>query len=75
MNPLIVLAAIALVPLACAALTGPLADLDAFRQRSKERDWLAEYHHGPVGSWDNQDDQDNQDDIMDRLIALTEKQP
>ena len=50
-------------------------DLDAFRQRSKEREWLDDWHHGPAGSWGSQDDQDDQDDIMDRLILLTEGQP
>lgn len=68
-------AIIAAIPVACAALTGPLADLDALVQRRKEREWLDDWHHGPTGSWDGQDDQDDQDDIMDRLIALTEKQP
>ena len=29
---------IAAIPVACAALTGPLADLDALVQRGKERD-------------------------------------
>lgn len=60
--------AVLLAPLAAAAAVPLMQEVDARRQSRRERDWLAEYHHGPSAAHDI-------DTLMEALEEAQEEYP